>query len=355
MSDDKQSGEKTEDPTDKRLRDARKKGQVAKSADVSSTWLLIVMFVYFAMFKYILLEKFKELVLLPTVFMSQPFEEALPQVVAGMISLFLLLTVPMLLLVAIMGIFINFLQTGPVFSVDPMKPDMKKLNPAAGLKRIFSKKGLVEVLKNTLKTIFLGIVLYYVIKNTIQPLMLIPFSGLNAIFAVMIPVFKNFAISVSMVYIVVAVADLLFQRWQYKKDLMMTKDEVKREYKEMEGDPLIKGERRQLHEELAMSDNVEAVKKSSALITNPTEYAIAIYYEEGKVLLPMVMAKGKGHMAKKMIETALENDIPIMRDVPLAHSLYQQTPEFHYIPEELIEPVAAVLVWAKSQQSASDM
>lgn len=350
MSDDKQSGEKTEEPTEKRLRDARKKGQVAKSADVSSTWLLIIIFVYFAIFKTMILKKCEELILLPTLFIHLPFEEALPNVLVGTATIGLMLTVPFLVLVAIMGVFINFIQTGPVFSTDPLKPDFKKINPVEGAKKIFSKKGLIEVLKSSLKTVFLGLVLYYCIKGVIAPLLLIPFSGLNGIFAILIEVMRNFAINVCLVYLVVAVADLFFQRHQYIKDLKMTKDEVKREYKEMEGDPHIKGERKAMHEELATSDNVEAVKKSSVLVTNPTEYAIALYYEEGEVQLPVVMAKGKGVMARKMIETALENNIPIMRDVTLAHALYQQTPEFHYIPAELIEPVVAVLVWARRQK-----
>jgi len=139
---------------------------------------------------------------------------------------------------------------------------------------------------------------------------------------------------------------LFFQRSQHIKDLKMTKDEVKREFKEMEGDPMIKGERKQLHQELVMSDTVESTKKASVLVTNPEHYAVAVFYNEEAVKVPIVTAKGKDHIARMMIKVAQENNIPIMRDVNLARSLYADCEAYSYVPTDLIEPVAAVLKWA---------
>ena len=136
---------------------------------------------------------------------------------------------------------------------------------------------------------------------------------------------------------------------------MMTKDEVKREYKEMEGDPMIKGKRKQLHQEMVMSDSVEKTKKSTVLVTNPTHRAIAIYYEKDKTKLPMIVAKGEGYLAERMIKAAQEAGIPIMRNVPLAHDLFDHGNIEQYIPVELIEPVAEVLRWVQQLQHEREL
>lgn len=340
------SGEKTEPPTDKKIRDARKKGQVAKSQDVSITWLLIVIFFFLGVTKKFYIEKMTEMLLLPTQFYDVPFEEALPQVVTGIVINLLLMSIPMLALVAIMGLFINFIQVGPLLTFEPLKPDFNKLNPIEGAKKIFNKKSFVEFLKNIVKTVFLGYLVYRVIKEVIAPLLLLPFAGITGIFEILGPILKMFAINVCVAYIIIAVLDLFYQRSKHIDDLKMTKDEVKREYKEMEGDPLIKGERKQLHQELAMNDTVQSTKKASALITNPTHYAVAIFYNKEFSELPVVIAKGKDHVALMMIKAAQEENIPIMRDVYLARNLFNEVETFNYVPSDYLEAVAGVLKWA---------
>lgn len=340
------SGEKTEQPTDKKIRDARKKGQVAKSNDVNITWLLIVIFSFLAATKGFYYEKIAEMVILPSYFYSVSFEDALPQVLHGIIVNFLLLSIPLLATIAVMGIFINFVQVGPLLTFEPLKPDFKKLNPVEGAKKIFSKKNIIEFIKSILKTLFLGYLVYRVIKEVINPLLLIPFAGIDGVISILGPIMKMFALNVCFAYIVVAVADIFFQRSQHTKDLMMTKDEVKREYKEMEGDPHIKGERKHLHQELVMSDTVQSTKKSSVLVTNPTHIAIAILYDESLAKLPIIVAKGEDYLAQLMIKTAQEENIPIMRNIPLAHDL-NAIPVYNYVPPDLLEAVAAVLKWAR--------
>lgn len=347
MSNGSSTGEKTEQPTDKKIKDARKKGQVAKSNDVNTAWLLICTFGFLAFTKEFYYEKVIEMIVLPTYFYDAPFDVALVEVGKGIVINFLLMVIPLLGLVAVMGIFINFAQVGPLFTMEPLKPDFKKLNPIEGAKKIFSKKNIVEFVKSILKTIFLGYLVYRVIKEVINPLLLVPFAGIEGVVAILNPIMKMFAINICLAYIVVAVADIFFQRKQHTKDLMMTKDEVKREYKEMEGDPQIKGERRHLHQELAMSDTVQSTKKSSVLVTNPTHYAIAIFYDEDVAKLPIVLAKGQDYLAQIMIKTAQEEGIPIMRDPKLARELYAHAQPYNYVPSDLVQPVAVVLKWAK--------
>lgn len=339
------SGEKTEQPTDKKMRDARKKGQVAKSTDVSSTWLLIVAFSYLGIMREFYIDHLSAMISLPSQYYNMPFKSALKEVLGGCAYEFMILTIPILLLIAVNAIFINMVQIGPLLSFETLKPDLNKLNPVQGAKKIFAKKNLIEFLKSILKVTFLGYLIYRVIKSIIDPLLKIPYAGLGAIIDLMVPIMKTFAINVCVAYTIIAVADLFFQRSQHVKELMMTKDEVKREFKEMEGDPLIKGERKQLHQELAMSDTVQSTKSASALITNPTHYAVAIFYNEDAVKLPVVTAKGKDHIAKMMIKVAQENNIPIMRDVNLARALYD-VEAYNYVPSDLIGPVAKVLKWA---------
>ncbi|PWU06117.1 MAG: EscU/YscU/HrcU family type III secretion system export apparatus switch protein [Verrucomicrobia bacterium] len=347
MSNGSSAGEKTEEPTDKKIKDARKKGQVAKSNDVNTAWLLIVTFGFLAFFKGFYYDRVVEMMVLPTYYYDAPFDVALVEVGKGIAINFLLLVIPLLGLVAIMGIFINFVQVGPLFTMEPLKPDFKKLNPVEGAKKIFSKKNIVEFLKSILKTVFLGYLVYRVIKEVINPLLLVPYAGIAGVIQILGPILKMFAINICVAYIVVAVADIFFQRRQHIKDLKMTKDEVKREFKEMEGDPQIKGERRQLHQELAMNDTVQSTKKSSVLVTNPTHYAVAIYYNEDVTKLPVVLAKGQDYIAQVMIKTAQEEGIPIMRDPKLARELYAHSEPYNYVPSDLVQPVAVVLKWAR--------
>lgn len=342
-----QSGEKTEEPTDKKIRDARKKGQVAKSMDVSSTALLMVLMAYFAIGKGFYTEQLMEMLLLPTYFYTAPFGDAVLQVGAGVVHKFLLLIIPLLGLTTFTALLVNFIQIGPLLTFEPLKPDIKKINPFEGVKKIFNKKSVIEFIKSIIKTTFLGYLLYLVIKDIIGPLMIVPFAGLDAIFSILGPILKIFILNVLVAYIIIAVADLFFQKKQHTKDLRMTKEEVKREYKEMEGDPLIKSERKQMYQDMVMNDTVQATKKANVLVTNPTHYAVAIYYNDKLTPVPAVIAKGQDHIAKMMIKVAQENNIPIMRDVNLAQSLYHTVQTFHYVPSDLLEPIAAVLKWAK--------
>ena len=339
------SGEKTEQPTPKRERDARNKGQVAVSKEVVSTALLVAIFTWFMVGWKWMFGEVGEMILLPATCYHLPFEEALPKVLSGVAAAAALVTLPFLGLVIAGGIASNYFQVGALFTLEPLKPDLKKLNPIDKIKQMFSMKNLVEFLKSNFKIAFLGVLLYIVIRDAIGPLTHIPYGGLEGVTTLLAALLFRVALFTMLAYVIIAVADLFFQKHQHTKQLMMTKEEVKQEYKEMEGDPTIKSKRKQLHQELVMGDASEKVKKSSVLVTNPTHYAIAIYYEKDKVRLPMILAKGEGALALRMIKTAEEAGVPIMRNIPLAHNLFDNAMVDKYIPADLIEPVAEVLRW----------
>ena len=341
------SGEKTEMPTPKRLRDARKKGQVAKSTDVVSTSLLIGLFAYIGLNWSSHVRDLGQILILPMEYLTCDFREAYSNVTVGVFIAAAKKVLPALGVCMAMAVVANCGQIGFLMTGETIKPDLNKLNPWNKLKQIFSKKNLFEFLKSTFKIFFLGILIYLVIKNLIHDLLLLPFVGIRGTINILGPIMKRFAYNVIFAYIVVACIDFVFQKRDFLNKMKMTKDEVKREYKEMEGDPQIKGKRKQLHREMIEQDAPRRTKQSSVLVTNPEHIAVALYYNmEGKgTSLPVILATGHGPIAEEMIRVARENNIPIMRNVPLAHSLMDVGEVMTFVPSELIEPVAEVLRW----------
>jgi type III secretion protein U len=342
------SGEKTELPTPKRLRDARKKGQVSKSTDVVSTALLIGLFAYIGAGWGSHVNDLSQLLVFPVQYLDSDFRMAFSQVLVGVFIRILKTVLPALGITMLFAIGANCAQIGILFSPETIKPDLKKINPAEKLKNIFSKKNLFEFLKSTLKIIFLGTLIYLVIKNLIHDLLLLPFTEIKGTYDILGPIMRRFAYNVIFAYVVVAAVDFVFQKKDFMKKMMMSKDEVKREYKESEGDPQIKSKRKQIHKEMVEQGGAaQKTKQSSVLVTNPEHMAVAIYYDTKSkgMALPVVLAKGKGQVAEEMIAIAKQSGIPIMRNVPLAHSLMDSAEIMRYIPTELIEPVAEVLRW----------
>lgn len=341
------SGEKTEMPTPKRLRDARKKGQVAKSTDVVSTSLLIGIFAYVGAGWGSHLKRLGDMLVFPMNYMSQHFQMAYPNIIKGLFIETLKAVLPAIGICMVLAVIANCAQIGFLITFETIKPDIKKINPVEKIKHIFSKKNLFEFLKSSFKILFLGILIYLVIKNVIRDLMILPFCGLRGTIQILGPIMRRFAYNVIFAYIVVACIDFVFQKRDFMNKMKMSKDEIKREYKESEGDPQIKGKRKQLHREMIEQDAPRRTKSASALITNPEHIAVAIYYDMKNkgASLPVILASGHGAIAEEMIRVARENNIPIMRNVPLAHALMDVGEVMTFIPTELIEPVAEVLRW----------
>lgn len=350
-------GEKTEKATPKKLRDARNKGQVAKSQDlpsaftfVASIWITLGLagYLYTKIGSY-LVANFQLINLnnLDTVLISRWLE-----------ALYVIFTasIPILLAVSVLGVVVNFLVVGPVFTFEVFKFDIKKFNPVQNLKQKFKLKTLVELLKSCIKIGIAAYLIYGVMYNSIPSI--IHAVNMNMIDTVML--FNNFLMEVifkvGIFFLAVAILDFAYQKYNFGKEMMMEKFEVKQEYKNTEGDPQIKGKRRQLAQEMAYSEGpAGAVKKAAAVVTNPTHLAIAIAYEREVDAAPYVCAMGSDLLAERIIAVAKENDVPIVRNIRLAHILWDEGEVYEFIPEQSYEPVAQILRWIASLETDTPM
>jgi flagellar biosynthetic protein FlhB len=345
MSSQDSSQEKTEDATPKRLRDARKKGQVARSKDLNTIIILIVAFAMIIALRGYMGQQFRGL-------MESSFDvatradlttEHLFLMTRQSFYTYLRIIMPFMFVFAAVAFFIGFVQSGPIFSGEPMKPQFKRLNLVENVKNMFKVKTLVELLKNVVKIGLIFLLAYMVVKDSLNDVLSTVQGTPEQSMAVAGKVLVAFMIRVFIVFLAIAIIDVFVQRWDYKKQMRMSKDEVKREYKQDEGDPLIKSMRRQLHQEMAMSDTRGSVKSADAVVTNPTELAIAIKYDDKEMMAPQIMAKGQRQFAQTIREIAEEEGVPIIQNPPLAWTLIELEVGDE-VPEELYTAVAEILV-----------
>ncbi len=339
--------DQTEKPTAKRIRDARKDGQVHKSQDLSKTLTLLLWLLMLGFIGSVSYDRLHSLFLLTFQSIPQVDNKQLLNLMAEAVRTLLLIVMPPLFAASLIGTFVEFLQTGPVLAFKRVKPNMNHLNPGEGLKRMFSQKNLIEVLKALLKTIALVVIVMLLARQKIPEYLLLPLtdSPKNALLAHWDMVVLIVA-AVVFVFFFISVLDVTYQRHSYIKDLMMSRRDIKQEHKDNEGDPLVKNQRRQLHQEWAQQNMLAAVRKSNVVVVNPTHIAVALYYEKGETDLPMVVAKGEGYMAQKIRETAEEEGIPIMQNIDLARGLNHEIALDTYITPDFFEPVAELLKWA---------
>jgi flagellar biosynthetic protein FlhB len=338
------SGDKTEEPTEHKLREARKKGQLAKSQDVTAASIFLVgfFFIYFTGSQIsIQLQN-----LIRTCFTIATSDHIDAGVIMTMleISLNVMLTavMPLCAVAFLIAFLANYAQVGVLITFEPLKPELKKLNPIEGLKGMFKLKKLVELIKSTLKLAIVSMVAYFVVKGFIADIILTVSMPLwNSIDLVWKIIF-DLCVRVGAIFAVIAMADWAYQKWQFKKDMMMSKKDIKDEYKNQEGDPFIKGKRKQLHQEMAMTSATEQTRKADAVIVNPDHIAVAIKYDQDTMGAPQVIAKGERLWAKKIKEIAKEEGIPILRNVPLAAALNKLELN-EEVPEDLYDAVAEIL------------
>jgi len=339
------SQERTEEATPKRLRDARKKGQVAKSRDLTTVVILIVAFGAIAAMKSHIWNNIRVLMEKAFSFASrrQITGEELHLIGHDIFFGYIRTILPYLVIVFIAAVFIGFIQVGPVFSMEPLKFQPRRLNMFQNIKNMFKVTLLVELIKNIIKIVVVFYLAYSVVKGSLDQVIATVIGSLSQSAAVASSIITSFLIKVFVCFVAISIVDFGFQKWQYKKELRMTKEEVKREYKEDEGDPLIKSQRRRLHYELAMSDVKKAVAASDVVITNPIEVAVALKYDDREMMAPQVTAKGQRLFAEMIKEVAREYNVPIMQNVPLAWALLELEIGDE-IPEELYAAVAEILV-----------
>lgn len=342
-------GEKTEKATPKRLRDARKKGQVAKSQDFPSAITFII-----SMFTAFYLASFFAQHLggfLVAVFKEAPLHHD-PHItlyyLRNCLTLILTTSLPLLGAVGFIGLLVGFLVVGPVFSTEVFKPDLKKFNPIDNLKQKFKVKTLIELLKSIFKITGATLILYITLKNRVP--LIVETAGVSPL--VTASIFKQIlykaVTSIGIFFLVIAVLDLVYQRKNFAKELKMEKFEVKQEFKDTEGNPEIKGRRRQIAQEIAYEDPSTQIKHASTVISNPKDIAIAIGYMPEKYKAPWIIAMGTNFRAKRILMEAEKYGIPIMRNVPLAHQLWDEGKELKFIPESTYEAIGEILLYITS-------
>ena len=335
--------EKTEKPTPKRLRDAREKGQVAKSKEIATCAAIVGLFAYLWFFFGQYLERLKKFVLGPADYYQEPFNDALISSFRSGVQEFAMLTLPFVLAAVVLIVLSYLIQIGFLVSFEPVKPDIKKISPVEGVKRIFSLSNLLELVKSIVKIALLGSIVYllikYNLKNLLNTIQGTPQTALDILAAIL----KRLVLSVSALFIIVAIIDHFFQKSLHIRKLRMSKDDIKREYKDREGDPHLKQRRRQLQIEMATDNLTAKIKQSTVVFTQSTKLAVVVDYEVGRTPLPVVSVKSKNIMAEKVIAMAKTFGIPIYPDAALARGLYENCRQDSYISSEFIEPVALVL------------
>ena len=348
--------EKTEKATPKKLRDARKKGQVAKSQDFPSafTFFVSIMGTIFAtsyLYKNLgsyIINTFKAVAKNPNL------ETKGGALFMDAIWTILITSMPILLGVVIIGIIVNFLVVGPLFSFQAMKFEFKKLNPVTGIKQKFKLKVLIELLKSIFKISGAAIIIFIAIWHMLPEV--INTSSIPVIGSALVlkEFLKRISLQVGIFFLAVAIFDLVFQKRQFAKEMMMEKFELKQEYKDTEGDPQIKGKRRETAREIAYSEGPSASRRARAIVTNPTHIAVAIGFEKKDDVVPIILTMGKAIVAEKIINIAVEEKIPIMRNVELAHQLWNKGDIGDYIPKETYKAVAEVLKWVESLEEQAE-
>lgn len=350
---DGEGGEKTEEPTAKKLGDARKKGQVAKSKELSSAATLII---FFVMLKVLVSTMYSGFVgifdyvynRIPDILINAAagggFSASTMQSMNIYVMLrIIILSAPYLIAGFVAAIVIGIVQVKWQVSLEPLKPNFSRLNPVNGFKRMFSVDSVMELLKSVVKVVLIVYIAYSEIKDNAGTLFVIYDIELLQAIILVGSIIINTGIKISAVYIVIGVADFAFQKWKFKDEMKMTKQEVKDEFKNTEGDPQIKGRQRRVMQEASRRRMMQDVPKADVVITNPTHLAVAIRYDTSIAKAPIVVAKGEDYLAQKIKEVARDNDVEIVENKPLARMLYATVDLGQEIPPELYQSVAEVL------------
>lgn len=347
-------GEKTEQPTGKKLEDARNKGQVAKSKELISGVSLLALFIgiklllsylgsgFISTFERVYnrigeVEKAESATNGLTKFAGVVVDETLLEVI--------LISGPFLIIALFVAVGMNMAQFKWKVATETLKPKFSKMNPVSGFKRFFSKESLMELALSIAKIALIVIIIWNDIENLVEHILSLYHYELFAALAVIGNYILNIAIKISAFYLIIGFADFLYQKWKFKQDMMMTKQEVKDEYKNTEGNPEIKGRIRGKMREASRRRMMQDVPKADVIITNPTHLAVALQYEEHSGKAPVVLAKGEDYLAGKIKETARENHIEIVENKPLARMLYYNVEIGQEIPPELYQAVAEVLAF----------
>jgi flagellar biosynthetic protein FlhB len=341
------AGEKTEKGTARKRKDTRKKGQILKSMEINSALMLLAVFTsihfylpYISSEISIFLKK--ALFEYTRVDLSPDFISALTM---ECILLIARAALPVVAVALVVGILANYMQVGFLFTTETLKFNPGRLNPIEGFKRIFSKRTIMELIKSIWKVISVGYITYSVISDHINHFPRLLDAELIGIIAFINDLVYSIAWRVGLLLLVLAIIDYSFQWWEYEENLKMSKQEIKDEYKQMEGDPRIRSKIKEKQRQMAMQRMMSQVPHADVVITNPTHYAVVLSYKSADMESPVLVAKGQDLVAKRIREIALEHGIVIVENKPLAQSLYRAVEIGQQIPAELFQAVAEVLAY----------
>lgn len=342
------AGEKTEKATPKKRQDSRKKGQVLKSQDVTSAFVLLFVFLFLFFIAGFIRDRF-------FTFFDHSFTQYIPithldidQTMAIYIEMLVemaIIVLPIMVVAVIAGVSGNLIQFGLLFTSEPLKFDLKKIDPIKGLKRIFSLRAIVELMKSLLKISFIGSVTSLILYVNIDKVLALAFKTPSDTLVTVAELVALMGITASFVLLFISVLDYFYQKYDYEKNLRMSKQDIKDEHKNVEGDPLIKSRIKQRQREMAMRRMMQEVPQADVVITNPTHYAIALKYKDGEMDAPIVVAKGADFVAQKIKMVAKEHDIVMVENRPLARGLYDEVEIGDRIPEQFFKAVAEILAY----------
>ena len=338
---------KTEKPTSRKLKKARDKGQIARSKEVSAAAVLIgvlLMLMYFGQ-NIIRVLQLEMRSLLNFQMGSDLTVPQISEMIKDISAHTAVAIVPVLLTALICSIFANVAQGGLVFSTEALGIRFEKLNPKNGLKRIFSKNGIMELVKNLILISAIFIISYQVISQYLPVYPRLVLMDVTSLFHWTTSISGEVFVRVAVVFVFLATADYYFQKYRFIEQLKMTKKELKEEFKETEGDPITRGRIRRVQREMARRRMMADVPKADVVIANPTHYAVALSYKMDSMDAPKVVAKGVGFLALRIQELAQKHDIPLVENKPLARALYKSVEIGAYIPGNLYKAVAEILAY----------
>jgi len=345
MAEDNDDSQRTEEPTQKRLSDAHEKGQVAISRELNHWFMFgggtLAVFVFGPK----LVRDVSDAV---SILVEQPHR--IPVDPAGLAGLFnglvldlALAMAPIVAILVLAAIAGSMLQAGILFAPEQITPKLERISPMSGFKRLFSVRAIVELLKGIIKMVIVGVVGWYAIRPNMMDLDRFVLLGLPDAATGTQQIVVNMMVAVMAAMTVIAGLDLLYQRFQHRKSLRMSREELREEFKQSEGDPHVKGRLKQIRAERARRRMMAEVPKASVVITNPTHFAVALAYEQGAMSAPRVVAKGADIVAAKIREIAKANDVPIVENPPLARALYAGVELDQEIPPEQYRAVAEII------------
>lgn len=345
--------EKTEEPTDKKLEDAKKKGQGPKSQDIVAGAVLIACLFGLMGMGGTLYERMSNVVRLGLGDALQAkTNEAMAALATQMLIDALWAALPLVALSVLVASAALFAQVGVVFSMENVTPKFDKLNPAEGVKRIFSARSLIEFVKSLVKAVALGCVLWISVKGMVPLLVGAAYLPLSSAALVSWQAMLELLGVACLVFVIIGPIDFGLQRFLFIKDQRMSKDDIKREHKDADGDPQMKGQRKQLAHEINNSPPQQKVPGASVVVTNPTHFAVALRYDPETTPVPVVVAKGADEAAALIRQIAAEHGVPIVGNPPLARALFK-LPLEHPIPAALFDAVAVVLRWVAELERVS--